>query len=318
MLLISTFVGAGIASGREIYEYFFRFGIVGFSGILIFGIFIYCLFDRLLSYQSNGINSYRELTHRIYGDKDKYVNIAYKISMAITIIAMMSGINSLLTLLDVNMITSIITIIAILISIGIVINGGIKRLTIFNSVLAIIMIIVIIVNSSLSICIADITLSGASFCEGILYAIIFAFGNSLIYIELLLSSNIKKKRLFNIITPIFFVVMLMLIYMSLFGIDNIVLIDMPSLYNASQISGMWYVFYICVIMLSMISTLLSCAYNYTTNIKNAKKYNILLIATIGIIIPFSNVIHYGYFINGIISGIIILTIIFSKKHHTSA
>ena len=62
MSIIGTLIGAGFASGREMYEFFFRFGKFGILGIVISAIItlVYLMLPLFLSF-GNGALSYLSL-----------------------------------------------------------------------------------------------------------------------------------------------------------------------------------------------------------------------------------------------------------------
>ena len=68
--IIGALVGAGFASGQEIYLFFYRFGINGLLGIIlcsfIFGLIIY---KSLMIIKDNEINTYNDFLNIIFANK---------------------------------------------------------------------------------------------------------------------------------------------------------------------------------------------------------------------------------------------------------
>ena len=93
-VIIGTLIGAGFASGQEVYAFFFSFGIKGLIGILIssfiIGITIYKTFKII---QKNNINNYGEfLNSFIKNNKINYItNTIINIFILISFYIMIAG-----------------------------------------------------------------------------------------------------------------------------------------------------------------------------------------------------------------------------------
>ena len=93
--IIGALVGAGFASGQEIYLFFYRYGKNGILGIflcsLIFGIIIYKTLNII---RQNEINTYKDFLNIIFKNK-KYLsnltNIIVNIFLCMTFFIMISG-----------------------------------------------------------------------------------------------------------------------------------------------------------------------------------------------------------------------------------
>lgn len=65
---VGTVVGAGFATGKEIVEFFSRFGFLGFIGILISGLLLIFLGSKLLRLSAHiGAHSYQEFNEYLFG-----------------------------------------------------------------------------------------------------------------------------------------------------------------------------------------------------------------------------------------------------------
>lgn len=93
-VIIGTLIGAGFASGQEVYEFFFSFGIKGILGIfissLIIGITIYKTFMII---QKNNIKNYKEfLKCFIKNDKiEEVTNVIINIFILVSFYIMIAG-----------------------------------------------------------------------------------------------------------------------------------------------------------------------------------------------------------------------------------
>ena len=77
-VIIGTFIGAGFASGQEIYLFFFSYGINGLLGILISSILIgYVISKTLIVIKQNNVQNYKEFLELIIykkTEKKKWVS----------------------------------------------------------------------------------------------------------------------------------------------------------------------------------------------------------------------------------------------------
>ena len=72
--LIGTFIGAGFASGKEIYLFFFKYQVYGILGIIVSAIFIgYIIYKVLNISKRNDICNYNEFLN--YLIKNKLIKI---------------------------------------------------------------------------------------------------------------------------------------------------------------------------------------------------------------------------------------------------
>ena len=82
--IIGALIGAGFASGQEIYLFFYRYGALGILGLVIcsflIGIVIYKTF--LIIFKNEKIQNYKDFLNVIFfsekkGSKNKYFNFSY-------------------------------------------------------------------------------------------------------------------------------------------------------------------------------------------------------------------------------------------------
>ena len=144
-VIIGTLIGAGFASGQEIYTFFFSFGIKGLLGIIISSFIIgITIYKTLKVVHKNNINNYGEfLNYYIKNRKIKEVfNIIINIFILISFYVMIAGFGAYLQQefnLN-NIIGSIILAILCFILFKTNVNGLVK----VNEILIPILIIVVI------------------------------------------------------------------------------------------------------------------------------------------------------------------------------
>ena len=99
--IIGSIIGAGFASGQEIYLFFFRYGIKGLYGLIICSSLIaYVIYKVLnIAYEKN-IDTYYDFLKKIFNynkGKKKYFNIIYmnntivNIFLLVTFFIMIAG-----------------------------------------------------------------------------------------------------------------------------------------------------------------------------------------------------------------------------------
>ena len=68
--IIGTLIGAGFASGQEIYLFFYRYGLNGIMGLVLCSILIGIItYKTFLIIQKNKINTYEEFLSKVFKSK---------------------------------------------------------------------------------------------------------------------------------------------------------------------------------------------------------------------------------------------------------
>ncbi len=95
LVIIGTMIGAGFASGQEVYLFFFSYGIEGLIGILIssfiIGFVIYKTFQIVNKY---GVNTYKDFLDILIQKDSKLkpiINIVINMFILITFFIMIAG-----------------------------------------------------------------------------------------------------------------------------------------------------------------------------------------------------------------------------------
>lgn len=79
-VIIGTLIGAGFASGQEMYLFFFSYGIKGSLGIIISSLLMGYIISRSLKMiQSENINNYKDFVEKLFPIKreNSYFNVKY-------------------------------------------------------------------------------------------------------------------------------------------------------------------------------------------------------------------------------------------------
>lgn len=94
-VIIGTLIGAGFASGQEIYVFFFSFGIRGLFGVLIssilMGLVIYQTLKIINKYQINNYKDFLDILLSRNKDIKNIINLLVNIFILVTFFIMIAG-----------------------------------------------------------------------------------------------------------------------------------------------------------------------------------------------------------------------------------
>lgn len=97
-VIIGTLIGAGFASGREIYLFFMQYGKVGIIGISITGIIISLIIYRvLIIIKTYEITSYNKLLEKVnwkHEKLNKFINFLVNSFLLVSFYIMVAGFSS--------------------------------------------------------------------------------------------------------------------------------------------------------------------------------------------------------------------------------
>ena len=332
LVIIGALIGAGFASGQEIYLFFFSYGKRGILGIgvsaILLGIIIY---KTMIIIKKNKITTYKEFLISIVPEKWRkekvleIINIIINIFILITFYIMIAGIGGYLaeTIEIPQIIGSSILAIMCVIIMSKETKGIVKVSEIIVPIL-IVFIVVIGVYTVISTNIANKIeqmniINGSSWLvSGVLYASY----NTILLIPVLISVNniIDRREVSKASIVITFMIFLLAtaVFVSMLKIDvNIKKIEMPVSYVIGTQLPKLKVLYGIVILTSILTTAISLIAGLMQNVKekNNKKIWLYLICISSIFISqigFSALINFLYPIFGYIGIIqIILIAIFS-------
>lgn len=321
-VIIGTLIGAGFASGQEIYVFFFSYGIKGFIGIIIssvvMGVLIYKTLGIINKYN---INSYKDLLDILIKNKkeNKYFNFKNIINLIINIFILVTffimiagfgayfeqqfGINSLVG----SSILAILNFVIFLTSV----KGVIKA----NELLVPMLIVFLVIIGFINIIDINIVKLGnyiirTNQSNYILSAIIYASYNSILLIPVLITLkkyiNTKKQILFiSLISTIIVILLATIIFLILIRVDvDITKLEMPAVYVVSNIFKFLEIIYGFIILGSIFTTSISLGTSFLQNVsKNKRSYTqiaaiMCITSTLTSQIGFSNLINLLYPIFG--------------------
>ena len=313
-VIIGTIIGAGFASGKEIYLFFGKYGINGILGIMlssiILGIIIY---KTLIIAKNYNISTYKELIN-IMTDNNlmkQVIKLLINIFLLISFFIMIAGFSAyfsqefgLSTLLGSALITFLCYITFL---------GNIERLIKANTLLIPILILFIFIlaikESSLSQ--SELHITNSNLLLSISKSILYSSYNSILLIPIVLTlyQYVKsKKQTFYIagFTSLIISLLGIAIFSILLKINiNINDLELPAVYAANLVGKPYRIIYGFIILVSIYTSAISAGYGVLEEYINTKYYSKIafIMCTLAIAIShigFSSLVNYLYPVFGII------------------
>ena len=324
-VIIGTLIGAGFASGQEVYLFFFSYGMKGLIGILIssiiIGVVIYSTFNILNKYK---INTYKDFLNILIPKNTKLkiiANFIINIFILITFFIMIAGFGAYfeqeigINRLVGSLILAIITFIVFMTSI----KGVVKVNELIVPILiGFIFIIGIISIKDTHILNLENYVIRTNYTNFALSAVLYSSYNSILLIPVLITLNnyVKnKKQIFYIsfISAIVTILLSVIIFLLLVRVDvDISKLEMPVVYVVSNMFKILRYIYGVIILGSIFTSAISLGVSFLQNTaKNKKGYtqiSIIMCITSVIIskFGFSNLVSLLYPIFGYLGLIQIL------------
>ena len=328
LVIIGALIGAGFASGQEIYLFFFSYGKRGIFGIavsaILLGIIIY---KTMIIIKKNKITTYKEFLLSIVPEKWRkekvleIINIIINIFILITFYIMIAGFGGYLA--ETIKIPQIIGSSILAIMCVIIMSKETKEIVKVSEIIVPILIVFIVVIGVYTVISTNVAnkieqmniINGSSWLvSGVLYASY----NTILLIPVLISVNniIDRREVSKTSIVITFMIFLLAtaVFVSMLKIDvNIKRIEMPVSYVISTQLSKLKVLYGIVILTSILTTAISLIAGLMQNVKEKsnKKIMLCLICISSIFISqigFSALINFLYPIFGYIGIIQILLI----------
>ncbi len=337
--LIGTFIGAGFASGKEIYLFFFKYQVYGILGIIVSAIFIgYIIYKVLNISKRNDICNYNEFLN--YLIKNKLIKIILiniiDVFLIISFCIMVSGFSAFIYQeFNINI---IIGFIFMLICSYCAFKRKATGIIKINNILIPIIIFIIFF-----IVIKKVNLYELNFINGLngegvnfnnckienfkflIFSILYANYNLLTIIPIVVTmSNVTKNKKEIKYISIICSIIIFILSMSIFAIlsqsnFNITNLEMPVVFIVGRYGFFYKYIYCLVVGIAIFTTAISVGYGYLQNYENNKeKYNkkiilLILCSIIAIPIGFSKLIELLYPIFGGIGLVQSLYVIKKKR-----
>ena len=330
-VIIGTMIGAGFASGQEVYLFFFSYGIEGLIGLLISGLIIgLVIYKTFIIVNKYGISTYKEFLDILIKKDGKIkpiINTIINIFILITFFIMIAGfgayfeqelgINSLIG----SGILSIIVFAVFMTSV----KGVVKANELLVPILIGFLVIIGVINlKDLHVFELENYIIRTNFSSFVLSAVLYSSYNSILLIPVLLTlkNYIKdKKQILKIaiISTIIIVLLSIVVFLLLVRVDvDITKLEMPAVYVVSNMFKMLKYVYGFIILGSIFTTAISLGTSFLQNItKNKKSYTqiALIMCITSVIISkigFSNLVSLLYPIFGYLGLLQILKLVITK------
>ena len=316
-VIIGALIGAGFASGQEIYIFFFSHGIQGLLGIIIssvlMGAIIYNTLNILNKYDINNYKEFLDVLIEKNSTIKNIINIVINIFILITFFIMIAGFGAYFK--QEFGINSIIGSIILAMLNFIIFNKSIRGVVKANGILIPILILFLVIIGLL--CAKGINIlelqkyvMKTNGLKWILDAILYCSYNSILLIPVIITlknyiKNKKQNILVSAITTVIVITLSIMIYIILLKVDvDITKLEMPAVYVVSNMFKILRIIYGFIILASIFTTSISLGTSFLQNTCNNKK-SYLQIAGIMCItsvlvskIGFSNLVNILYPIFG--------------------
>lgn len=326
LVIIGALIGAGFASGQEIYSFFYSYGIVGLLGILITcGLISIIIYKSLKIICENDINNYDEFL-RIFIKRPKItkiINIILNILLLVTFYIMIAGFGAYFEQeLGIN---NIIGSIILSVLTTLVFFTSVKGVLKVSEIIVPLLVIFVIVIGAINLVTIDTGINKLEWKNGwLISSLIYCSYNIILLIPTLISINkqIKKQssiKYISILCGILMTTISIMLYMLLMKADvEISSLEMPIVYVIRRFFGRYRLMYAFIILASIFTTAISIGIGFLQNMcPNGKGYpqlvifmciSSLLISKIG----FSKLVNFLYPVFGYL-GIIQIFYIMKKR-----
>ena len=330
-VLIGAIIGAGFASGKEIYIFFFSYGLKGIAGIIIsialMGIIIYYSLNIIVK---NRITTYKEFLNEIfYKNKNSkiknIINIIINIFIIISFYIMIAGFGAYFEeQFSINkIIGSIVLAIICYLTLRKSTDGVIKLSQILVPILILFIAIIGILNI-LNIDFSNITnyMIENNQANWLISAVLYSSYNSILLIPVLITLNnaIEKEKNIKyiaIITTLIITILSILLYFILAKVDvNINNLEMPAVYVISKMYPYLKIIYGIILLASILTTAISLGNSILQNMQINKNTTNIILCTTAILVSnfgFSNLVNVLYPLFGYLGIIQILRICLHHK-----
>ena len=277
-VIIGTLIGAGFASGQEIYSFFNIYKENGMIGIIISSLITGMVIYKVLKLTNNNINSYNELLERKKNKEIlKYImNIIINIFLLMSFYIMVAGFTAYFKQ-EFN-IPNIITAIIIVILCHITFMKNIEGIAKISSIIIPILItIVLLIGIKANIFETVKTLDFGNIqisSNWLIKSIEYASYNSILLLPILI--GLKKyaknnEKNISALSTVIFLILSVTIYLILYNFGDMSNIEIPIVYIASSYGVAFKYIYGIVIIFAIYSTMISAGYGFLTNCTKSKK-----------------------------------------------
>ncbi len=323
-VMFGSIVGAGFASGKEVWFYFAQFGWVCFPLIALAGVLLFLLGFVFLEFGKKfGIESVQQMNSKLFGKFGFIGEIIFVFSNFILLSAMLAGAESLFDIVlsqDLYRFASVITaVIAVVIS-----WLGFEKMVKVN--LAVVPAMVLIIAVAFVYCVADsggfiVPMANGTerIFSAVFFSILYVCSNLFFAGFIFARLGVQHSKGVNLggsaIAAGFMILCLVGMVISIYLNPYSSMSDMPLVYIASNASYVFGIFTLVVVWIGITTTAVSLVYTiaiwlekYISNFKLCS----ILVAIICLIISglgFGAIVSYCYPVLGVIGVLFILRLL---------
>lgn len=327
LVIIGALIGAGFASGQEIYSFFYSYGVIGLVGLVItFVLISFIIYKSLKIIYENKIDNYDEFLGIFIKNRKvtKVINMILNVLLLVTFYIMIAGFGAYFEQeIGVNKIVGS-TILAIMTAI--VFFTSAKGVLKVSEYIVPVLIVFIVIIGGMNLVTTNYEIEIPVIKKGwLLSSITYCSYNMILLIPVLISIRNQITRPSNIkhiaiISGIMMITISVMIFMLLTKVDvNISTLEMPIVYVIRTFFVKFKSIYAFIILSSIFTTAISIGIGFLQNVSKSKKsyaqfvtfmcITSLLVSNLG----FSKLVNLVYPIFGYIG---IAQIIFIIKQKT--
>lgn len=283
-VVIGTIIGAGFASGQEIWLFFNRYGKWGIIGIILScvlsGYIIYRVFDIL---ERKNITTYEKLLEKISKNKigSQAISIIISLFLLVSFYIMVAGMSALFHQ-EFGFPVWICSIVMAFFC-YLILQKDMKGIMAVNSILIPCLIVFILYLGTKNITFTTFyfqttSLNNANFGQWIFSSILYASYNSIMLIPMLvelkpyITSKKKAKQTGIICTIILSLLGISLFSLLLRGNEYIYQLELPMIEIVKVFGEMYCYFYMGVVVTAIFTTTISAGYGFLKNQVNRKQF----------------------------------------------
>lgn len=325
LVIIGALIGAGFASGQEIYAFFYSYGDVGLIGIIVT-----CFFISLIIYMSlklicqNKIDNYDEFFYLFIKSEivAKVISTILNILLLVTFYIMIAGFGAYFEQ-EIG-ISKFIGSALLTVMTAIVFFTSVKGVLKVSQYIVPILIVCVSIIGTINLFTTNTNIELPVTKKGwFLSSILYCSYNMILLIPVLISlrNQIKKQsniKYISLFSGIIMIIMSIMVFMLLTKSDvDISKLEMPIVYVIRSFFSQFKTIYAFIILSSIFTTAISIGVGFLQNIcKNKKSYPqfVLFMCITGLIISnfgFSKLVNFLYPVFGYI-GILQMILILKK------
>lgn len=320
---IGAVIGAGFASGQEIFQFFVKYGRSGFTGMVLAGIlFIVCGVIFLQLAGRMRVSNYYQIFYQVMGKRwGVAVDIIYTLFTLGSISVMLAGSGGVFQeVLGVKYSLGVFITLAVVM---VTVAAGIRGVLWLNTFLIPFLIVMVFytclahLGAGTHEALAQLAVSGKMpwFLSGMVYVAFNIFLSLAVLTRI--GSEVKARRTLNwggILGGVFLLLLILVMGSTMFVLfDQIRYEEMPMLAIADMSGPVQHVLYMIVLWIALITTAVANVYGFMERMRSLLKLNYYNTAmlTIVVVLPltrfgFGNLVGFLYPLYGVVALVVLL------------